>query len=554
MFNIPEVEKNKLLSNVPVNYHTDIIFTNFVPDNDYKYLLKNAEFTIFISLYEGFGYSIMESIYLGTPVLTSDNSSMKELGNLSPNEILLCNPLDIDDIVNKMNYLSENLHNYDCKNKILFNKCYNINNKSLINQINQINDINQFICNLYNIQQNNNISIIYQRYINNCINKDKVKNYNINLEDNLYKLILNLFDINVQLRISNGGGGSGCVTDTCFLNKYLITTDDLHKNAIPKNYKDVIIGNINFSDDWKPIMTGIDFGGYSEIDIDNIVNKIIKDISNIKSYKYGINNKLSNRLYEYPNKLIRILNLTASSRICFVTPYGNDLSGISDFSYTTINELSFYINKIDIYTDCNEIEMEKQQKNISFYKIDEIINNKDNYDEIIWVVGNSHFHTKIIIYSMNLGGTFIIHDESLYELYCHNKWVPNSLEKIHPFKLREMGDKINYEYLCFHDITNNPNNKFIVHNDNLKNILKKNYNINKINLIKYPNFNLNIFDKLTKKETEYYKEILNINDKKLNILIVGGASDLKLINYSFKILDKLIDKGIDSELYLFYNK
>lgn len=79
MYNCPESFKQELLSIIPIEYRDDIIFTGYVPDNDYKHLIKNADFTIFISLYEGFGYCIMESIYLGTPVLTSNISSTKEL-------------------------------------------------------------------------------------------------------------------------------------------------------------------------------------------------------------------------------------------------------------------------------------------------------------------------------------------------------------------------------------------------------------------------------------------------------------------------------------------
>ena len=514
----------------------------------YKLLIKNAEFTIFLSLYEGFGYCVMESIYLCTPVLTSNISSTKELGDLSPTEILLCDPNDINDIVKKIEYLCDNLHNYHCKDKILFNKCYNINNNSLLNQI-----PTERVYNLQNICINQNIHPIYNRCLNYCKNKNNVKNFSMSLHNDVYNLILNLVDINIQVRLSNGGGSSGCVTDSCFLNKYIITTQDLYNNVIAPNFEKVILANINQEKDWLLIMSGNDFGGYSEVDINSIVEKIIKDIKNIKSYKPGVNNELSKRLFEYPVKLINCLNLTNKSKICFITPYGNDNSGISDFSYTTIKELYNYVDNIDIYSDCETIDMGKQSKNIHFYKIDEIHKNKDNYDEIIWIIGNSHFHNKMIIYGKQYGGTFLIHDETLFELYQWNKSVPESFAMIHPFKLRDMSI-IDYKYLCFHDILENPDNKIIVHNESLKNIIKNTYNVNNIYVIKYPNFNLNICNKLTDNEIKYYKKKLNIDNNKLNLLLIGGVSDIKLPNYAFKILDKLIYSGIDTDLYLFYNK
>jgi len=163
----------------------------------------------------------------------------------------------------------------------------------------------------------------------------------------------------------------------------------------------------------------------------------------------------------------------------------------------------------------------------------------------------------MVEYGSRYGGTFLIHDESLYELYRYNKWeLPKHLHHgmIHPFKLREKGNNINYEYLCFHDINNNPNNKFIVHNKILEEILKREYNVKHITKIEYPNFNLNITNKLSKQEESYYKKCFGIDNNKLNMLLIGGANDIKLPNYAFKILDKLNDSGIDTELYLFYNK
>jgi hypothetical protein len=161
----------------------------------------------------------------------------------------------------------------------------------------------------------------------------------------------------------------------------------------------------------------------------------------------------------------------------------------------------------------------------------------------------------MVINGKDIGGTFLIHDETLYELYCWNKWMPTNLEPIHPFKLRELGTNIDYSYLCFHDITRNSNkNKYIVHNYILENIFKNHYNVENITTIKYPVFNLNIIDKLNKYEISRIKQCLNINSKKLNLLVIGGISDTKLPNYAFKILDKLIEKGLDTELYIFNNK
>ena len=214
------------------------------------------------------------------------------------------------------------------------------------------------------------------------------------------------------------------------MNKYIITNNDLYNNAISENYQNVIISNMMEENDWKPILTGADVGGYSLNDINKIATKIKDNLENIKSYKSGVNSQLTKRLFEYPTKLINFLNLNFNSKICFVTPYGSNNSGISDFSYTTIKELSNYLKYIDIYTDSDKINYDIQSDNLNFFKIDEIKNNRDNYDEIIWVIGNSHFHDKMIIYGKKYGGTFLIHDETLFELYRWNSWLPKHFNKI----------------------------------------------------------------------------------------------------------------------------
>jgi|GEM_PF-772949 len=56
-----------------------IIFTGFVPDEDLLYLYNMATLMAFPSKYEGFGLPIVEAWACKTPVLTADNSSLKEV-------------------------------------------------------------------------------------------------------------------------------------------------------------------------------------------------------------------------------------------------------------------------------------------------------------------------------------------------------------------------------------------------------------------------------------------------------------------------------------------
>jgi len=57
----------------------NVIFTGFIPDTDLPQLFCGAEFFIYPSLYEGFGLPVVESMACGTPVVTSNSSSLPEV-------------------------------------------------------------------------------------------------------------------------------------------------------------------------------------------------------------------------------------------------------------------------------------------------------------------------------------------------------------------------------------------------------------------------------------------------------------------------------------------
>jgi len=65
---------------------------------DFPALYANAEMSMYVSAFEGFGIPILESLCCDTPVITSNLSSMPEVGG---DAALYVNPADIDDIVEK---------------------------------------------------------------------------------------------------------------------------------------------------------------------------------------------------------------------------------------------------------------------------------------------------------------------------------------------------------------------------------------------------------------------------------------------------------------------
>ncbi|MBU4480620.1 glycosyltransferase family 4 protein [Patescibacteria group bacterium] len=57
----------------------DVIFTDFVPDEDLPSFYHRAELFIYPSMYEGFGLPPLEAMACGTPVITSNSSSLPEV-------------------------------------------------------------------------------------------------------------------------------------------------------------------------------------------------------------------------------------------------------------------------------------------------------------------------------------------------------------------------------------------------------------------------------------------------------------------------------------------
>ncbi len=62
------------------SYKQDIVELGYVSEEEKWELLKQAEVFVFPSLYEGFGIPILEAQSVGTPVVTSNTSSLPEVG------------------------------------------------------------------------------------------------------------------------------------------------------------------------------------------------------------------------------------------------------------------------------------------------------------------------------------------------------------------------------------------------------------------------------------------------------------------------------------------
>ncbi len=97
----------------------DVIFTGYVSDEEKFELMKNADVFLFPTFYEGFGLPILEAQSVGTPVVTSNVSSMPEVVRDSA---VLVDPKDASDIAEAVRKLiSDEAHKNDIIEKGLMN-------------------------------------------------------------------------------------------------------------------------------------------------------------------------------------------------------------------------------------------------------------------------------------------------------------------------------------------------------------------------------------------------------------------------------------------------
>lgn len=87
----------------------DVISTGFVDEQDKVLIYQLAFVSIFVSLYEGFGIPIIEAQAAGTPVITSNTSSMPEAAG---GAALLVNPYEIEQISYAMQQYIQNSELY----------------------------------------------------------------------------------------------------------------------------------------------------------------------------------------------------------------------------------------------------------------------------------------------------------------------------------------------------------------------------------------------------------------------------------------------------------
>ena len=97
------------------NIKDQIVIPGYINNADLPYIYNNAFAFLYTSLRESFGIPLLEAMACGTPVITSNTSSMPEIGG---SEVLMVNPQNTNEITEKMLLLEKDKTLYQKQKEI----------------------------------------------------------------------------------------------------------------------------------------------------------------------------------------------------------------------------------------------------------------------------------------------------------------------------------------------------------------------------------------------------------------------------------------------------
>jgi len=95
---------NQLIHDLSLN--KEVVFTGFISNEERNTLYKNAKIFLFPSIFEGFGMPPIEAMMLGTPVITTKETSLYEV--TQGKAYYVNDPFDVDEWVNLIKMVENN--------------------------------------------------------------------------------------------------------------------------------------------------------------------------------------------------------------------------------------------------------------------------------------------------------------------------------------------------------------------------------------------------------------------------------------------------------------
>jgi glycosyltransferase involved in cell wall biosynthesis len=138
-----------------------------------------------------------------------------------------------------------------------------------------------------------------------------------------------------------------------------------------------------------------------------------------------------------PGSTISAAKRQERPRLAILSPYPPERSGVADYTRRTVEALG-RIADVDVFTDCPNPVPTPEVRN--FFPISNWPFISGEYDNTLTVVGNSHFHIKIVELQMEHGGPCLIHDNRLADFYNHWKGP----EYLRQFAERSVGRPVSH--------------------------------------------------------------------------------------------------------------
>ena len=101
------------------NIRDHIVIPGYIKNADLPFIYNNAFAFLYTSLRESFGIPLLEAMACGTPVITSNTSSMPEIGGP---EVIMVNPQNVQEITEKMLLLEKDEALYQKQKEIGLNR------------------------------------------------------------------------------------------------------------------------------------------------------------------------------------------------------------------------------------------------------------------------------------------------------------------------------------------------------------------------------------------------------------------------------------------------
>ncbi len=240
-------------------------------------------------------------------------------------------------------------------------------------------------------------------------------------------------------------------------------------------------------------------------------------------------------------------------RVAFLTPYPPERSGVADYTAQSLAEISKYA-KIDVFTTSEKPRPDPWVS--TFHPISSAPYAMDEYDVILPVIGNSHFHIRALQLHRTFGGPCLIHDNRLAELYAWWKGIEHFREMAESqtgkkYTLEECQQWLSQPWrlpsLYFEDILERAT-PVIFHSKGIQRYVRKMYNVESEYL---PFCCYRSFDetKLTREHRLATRKKLGLPLDRIVISTFGYVGQTKGPEECIWAIERLRSWGITADLY-----